>query len=70
VAGRRQVLPRGRINEPVNVVHEITAITIRTETTTDLTITVRSIIITTVTTITAAVGGMENVNGATAVKAM
>ena len=70
VAGRRQVLPRGKINELVNGGHEIMTITIRTETTTDLTITVRSIITTTETTITVAVGGKENVDGATAVKAM
>jgi len=69
VAGRRQVLPRGRINELVNGVLEIMEITIRIETTTDLTITVRSIITTIETTITAVVGGKENVDGATAVKA-
>jgi len=70
VAGRRQVLPRGRINEDVNAVLEIMEIIIRIETTMDLTITVRSIITTTETTITVAVGGMENANGATVVKAM
>ena len=70
VAGRKHQPLRGRINELENDVHEIMEITIRTETTTDLTTTARSIITTTETTITAAAGGMENVDGATAVKVM